>query len=264
MINKSFYKEIENILNSIDENSIYFYKNKVLIKRPKNDRQNCQTIGMREYIASKIINSNVIQSTLTLHKKYSFFPRKNEDRYYVLRNNCKKHTLNSNILGETQISNAIYNDYLEYKKLTNLGRPIYYETPIGDGSLNLGKIDLTTIKENVVLLHEAKRLDGDESILRAAFELETYYQSLISSNNLESMYHDFNANLNENLNIRKNEIRKVITVYKGTRWKYKNTLMTREIEKFSEMIYTQEILDAFNISLQVYDIDKDKLTLMYP
>ena len=121
--------------------------------------------------------------------------------------------------------------------LGDLGKIIGYEIPLKNSEKDkgLGKIDLISIKDEIIYLIELKKPSNNESILRAMLEIQTYSEQL----NSEKFKNDFKFNSD-------NELKKAILIFENS----KQHKMLKEMKKLTQSA-TLELLDILKIEVYI-------------
>ena len=213
---------------------IDFFENgdlKTLYKEKFINRTGWTTDGKKYYsdILSKIIisenvygNSNI--DKITRVNSYNVDhdgDTKNDDGD---KNNIKKDS-------EPVIAKKLFN-----RNLGDLGKIVGYEIPLKNSKKDkgLGKIDLISIKDEIIYLIELKKPSNDESILRAILEIQTYFEQLDSN----KFKNDFQFN--------DNELKKAILIFDNS----KQHKMLKEMKKLTKSA-TLELLNILEIETYI-------------
>lgn len=198
-----------------------------------------------------IISEKIYPKVVDMLKKIPFIDRKNG---FPKRKKGEKTGIGK--ISERDIAECII-------ELNDLGKNIGFEIPLKAkrSDRGVGKIDFLTYNEatDTITMVELKAPNSTEGLLRAAFEIQTYYQQFS-----EEFFNKFLTNkLRKKIQIKRENVKKAVVLFNNTceisneaNNLYKVAAEFCDDKDSSKFEYLAKIFDDLEIDLYIYETPK--------
>ena len=199
-----------------------------------------------------IISEKIYPKVVDMLKKIPFIDRKNG---FPKRKKGEKMRIGKFKISERDIAECI--------ELNDLGDNIEFEIPLNakGSDRGVGKIDFLTYNKatDTITIVELKAPNSTEGLLRAAFEIQTYYQQFS-----EEFFNKFlTIKLGKKIQIKRENVKKAVVLFNNTceisneaNNLYKVAAEFCDDKDSSKFEYLAKIFDDLEIDLYIYETPK--------